>query len=341
MGEEVLERYVRQTLAASSNPSTHFEWHGGEPTLLGLDFFRRVVVLQKKYLASGRTVTNGLQTNGLLLDARWADFLAREGFSVGLSLDGPRDLHDRWRRTADGAPTHSRVVKAFHLLKERGVFCNILCVVHRDNAREPDRVYDFFGDLRARYIQFLPLVGQGHGKGVSPFAAPPETIGSFLCRIFDRWAEEDVGRVVIQNIDEALRPVFGAEHALCVHRPTCGNVAVLDRDGGFYACDHFVCPQFQLGDIRDRTLAELACDPRLIAFGEAKQQTLPASCKRCPVLDACNGGCPKDRLVDLQDDPYRLNHLCPAYKAFFTHSRPLLTRLAAHMRTGKPLMSFR
>ncbi len=274
---DLLKRYIAQRIQSSSAPAVHFEWHGGEPTLLGLDYFRTIVRMQRAHLPPGRTVTNGLQTNGYVLDGAWAGFLAKEGFSVGLSLDGPADLHDAFRRSADGGPTHARVERAYALLKERGVFVNLLCVLHARNAAEPDRVYDYFMALGAPHLQFLPYVPRGTGAGASAAADPvleaaadpaleaaadpvleaaadpvleaaadpaleaaadpaleaaadpaleaaadpvleaaadPLTIGTFLCRVFDRWIDEGAGRTVIQNIDEALRPVFGLPHAL-------------------------------------------------------------------------------------------------------------------------------
>jgi uncharacterized protein len=329
---DVLEAYIHQRLRTSRGPVVHFEWHGGEPTLVGLDYFRSIVRMQRAHLPPGRTVSNGLQTNGCILNGAWADFLAKERFSVGLSLDGPADLHDAFRRTADGAATHSRVVRTFSLLRERGVFVNVLCVLHARNAAEPDRVYGFFRDLGATHLQFLPLVEGSVGAG--SIAARPETIGEFLCRVFDLWIAGDVGRRVIQDIDEALRPACGLPHALCVHRETCGDVAVLERDGGFYACDHFVDADHMIGNLHERTLEDLAADPRMIAFGNAKRDTLPGVCRACDVLAWCNGGCPKDRA------PGGVNRLCPAYRMFFRHCRPGLERLAAHLLEGRPLREF-
>jgi uncharacterized protein len=334
MSEALLEKYIVDRFEASPGPATHFEWHGGEPTLLGLDYFRTITRLQRKHRPKGRTVSNGLQTNGLLIDSQWADFLAQEGFSVGLSLDGPEDCHDCFRVTSDNRPTQSGVVRAFHLLKDRRVFCNVLCVLHSVNTAEPDKVYDFFRSLGVSYVQFLPLMGEG-----KPCAKPGD-IGTFLCRIFDRWIREDVGCVVIQNIDEALRPIYGIPHALCVHRETCGNAAVLEHDGGFYVCDHFVDPDHRVGSIKERRLAELAKDPQMIRFGRAKRETLPGVCRQCEVLAFCNGGCPKDRIAAAPDGESGLNCLCPSYKAFFRHARPELARLAGHMKAGKPLQEF-
>ncbi|HUI73280.1 MAG TPA: radical SAM protein, partial [Spirochaetia bacterium] len=261
MPEDLLERYIRQRLESAAGPTVHFEWHGGEPTLLGLDYFRTIVRIQKAHRPSGRRITNGIQTNGLLLDEQWARFLAEEGFSVGLSIDGPADLHDSFRRTASGDATHAQVTAAFHLLKKNKVFCNALCVLHGANVAEPERVYDFFRDLGVTYLQFLPLVIPARGGGVESPTATAEAIGAFLCRIFDRWLQEDVGRVVIQTFDEALRPIYGVPHALCIHRETCGDVAVLEHDGGLYMCDHFVDPDHLVGNLTRQTLTDLMADP--------------------------------------------------------------------------------
>jgi uncharacterized protein len=335
MPEDLLERYIFQRFDASFGPNTHFEWHGGEPTLLGLEYFRTIVRLQRKYQPDGRTFSNGLQTNGLLIDDAWAEFLAKERFSVGLSLDGPAEFHDGFRKTKDGRPTQSRVVHAFRLLKERRVFCNILCVLHSVNTAEPDRLYDFFRDLGASYIQFLPLVGEDKP------CAKPEEIGNFLCRIFDRWIKEDVGRMVVQIFDEALRPLYGIPHALCIHRETCGDAAVLEHDGSLYACDHFVDSDHLIGNIKEKKLRDLAEGPVLARFGTAKKDTLPKFCKHCEVLLSCNGGCPKDRVDSTPDGEAGLNCLCTAYKEVFIHSRPDLTRLVAHIKAGRKLREFR
>ena len=335
MPEDLLEQYIFQRFDASFGPNTHFEWHGGEPTLLGLEYFRTIVRLQRKYQPDGRTFSNGLQTNGLLIDDAWADFFAQERFSVGLSLDGPEEFHDVFRKTAGGQPTQSRVVHAFRLLKERRVFCNILCVLHSVNTVAPDTLYDFYRGIGVSYIQFLPLVGADKP------CAKSEEIGNFLCRIFDRWIKEDVGRIVVQIFDEALRPLYGIPHALCIYRVTCGDAAVLEHDGSFYACDHFVDSDHLIGNIKDRELSDLTEDPALARFGKAKRDTLPRFCSECEVLSSCNGGCPKDRVDSAPDGEAGLNCLCPAYKEFFIHSRPDLTRLAAHIKAGRKLREFR
>ena len=342
MGDDLLEKYIAERLRASPGPSTHFEWHGGEPTLLGLDYFRRVAELERKHAVPGREVTNGIQTNGVLLDEGWADFLARERFSVGLSLDGPSDAHDAYRRGANGRPTHRDVTRAFRLLARRGVRCDVLCVLHAQNVPTPRRVYAFFRELGVRSLQFLPLVERQADapSGVSARTARPEAIGDFLVSVFDEWVAQDLGRVVIQLFDEALRPALGLAHALCIFRETCGDVAVLEHDGSLYACDHFVDADHRIGDLRRRPLADLVDDDALRTFGQQKRDTLPRSCRQCDVLAYCNGGCPKDRIAVSPAGDSGLSYLCPAYQRFFRHAQPVMERLAVHWRAGMPLQSF-
>lgn len=322
MTDELLEAYISQRLALTPG-AVHFEWHGGEPTLAGLTFYQKVVRLQKRHARPGQSITNGLQTNGVNLESHWAEFLAREKFSVGLSWDGPQECHDAYRRKTKGG-SFSAVQKAYRLLREHGVFINVLCVLHDRNVTEPDRVWAFFREEGVRYLQFLPYV--------PPEGAPPKQLGDFLCRIYDLWLHDGVGKMVIQTFDEALRPLAGVDHALCVHRPECGDVPVLEHDGGFYACDHFVDPAHLWGNLKTETLASLAADPRQAAFGQAKRNLHP-SCQTCDVLEFCHGGCPKDRVEGL-------NRLCPAYQQLFRHVRPGLTALARHLKTGTPLRHF-
>jgi len=313
MPDDLLESYIRQRLAASPGPVTAFAWHGGEPTLLGLDYFRRIVALQRRHRPKGRIVHNGLQTNGLLLDEDWARFLRAEGFTVGLSLDGPAANHDAFRAG------HAATEAAFRLLRRHGVHVDVLCVLHAANGAEPLEVYRYFRALGVTHLQFLPLTGR-------PAAAPPETLGAFLCAVFDEWVRHDLGKVVVQFFDEALRPALGLEHALCVFRETCGEVVALERDGGLYACDHYVDAAHRLGSLQDTPLADLTASPALAAFGQAKRDGLAQRCRTCEVLPWCHGGCPKDRVDGL-------NVLCPAYLRFFKHARPALARIAARLRS--------
>lgn len=340
MSKEILEQYIAQRIAAAAGGSAHFEWHGGEPTLLGLDYFKRIVRLQRKHRPGGHGITNGIQTNGLRINAAWADFFAREQWSVGLSLDGLMEVHDKYRKTGDGRPTHRRILRSFEMLSRRDVFVNVLCVLNEANAARPEATYAFFRDLGVRFLQFLPLVTPASGNQPHPAAATPEAIGEFLCCVFDIWIAGDVGRIVIQTFDEALRPIYGLPHALCIHAETCGRVAVLERDGSFYACDHFVDSEYLIGNLRERSIANLINDPRMVAFEMLKKETLPHICRACAFLAFCNGGCPKDRIVPDPDGGFSINYLCPAYKRFFAHAQPALERLAIHIKAGRALRAF-
>jgi len=339
MTDELLEEYVRQRLATDPGPVTHFEWHGGEPTLLGLEGFRRIVRLQKQYRPAGRTITNGLQTNGTLLDEDWARFLRAEGFSVGLSLDGPAPGHDAYRVDLQGQGSQAAAVRAWKLLKAHGVHCDVLCVLHAGNVADPCGVYGYFRGLGVTHLQFLPLVAP-EGTGVSAATATPEALGAFLCAVFDTWIRHDLGRVVVQFFDEALRPALGLPHALCIFRETCGDVVVLEQDGSVYACDHFVTPAHRLGRLGEQPLAELTAHPALAAFGAHKLDGLPARCLACDVRAFCHGGCPKDRFLREADGSPGVNYLCPAYRRFFRHCRPIMARLAAHRKAGRALSAF-
>jgi len=342
MPEGLLEKYIVERLQNSPGPVTSFEWHGGEPTILGLDFFRRVVELQRKHSPSGRRIVNGLQTNGTLINEEWAAFLSEEKFSVGLSLDGPADAHDVFRRDRDDRPTHEKVARAFRLLRRHKVRCDVLCVVHAANAEQPLKVYRYFKEMGARFIQFLPLVEPvpGPAGGVSARTAAPEAIGNFFTTIFDEWVKKDLGRVVVQMFDEAFGHACKFPHALCIFSETCGNVLALEHDGRLFCCDHYVDPDHCLGNLYRSAFAELTKSPSLYEFGLHKRDGLPEWCKRCEVLGWCNGGCPKDRITISPDGEKGLNYLCPAFKKFFIHARPVIERLAVHWQAGKPLEQF-
>lgn len=339
MADDLLEEYIVQHIEACPKPLIHFSWHGGEPTILGLDYFRKIVALQRKHQPPGRRIINGLQTNGTTLDEEWCRFFAAEDFYVGLSLDGPKELHDLYRVTKGKKPTHKQVMRAFRLLQQHRVHCDILCVVHDQNVRYPTAVYRFFKEIGVQYLQFLPLVeGSEDGeRGVSPQTVPAEAYGSFLCTIFDEWVRHDVGRIVIQLFDEATRPFLGMEHALCLYRETCGDIPVIEHNGDFFSCDHFVDPEHYLGNIRETPLVEMLENPAQREFGQAKRDALPCTCRECDVLAMCNGGCPKDRFIQAPDGEEGLNYLCAGFERFFSHCRPYLEKLAALMRVGEPV----
>ena len=340
MDEALLERYIVEHIAASPSEAILFSWHGGEPTLLGLDYFRRIVALQRKHRPAGRSILNGIQTNGTLLDEEWGRFLAAEGFFIGLSMDGPSELHDRYRCDKQGRPTHKSVLRALRLLQRHQVHCDVLCVVNDKNVRHPLALYRYFKDAGVRFLQFLPLVARGAPGGFSAQTVPAAAYGEFLCTIFDAWLRRDLGRVNVQNFDEATRPFLGMEHALCVSKPVCGNIVVLEHNGDVYACDHFVDAAHRLGNIAEAPLAALLDSPALLAFGRDKRERLPRACRECEVLDLCNGGCPKDRLARSASGEDGLNYLCAGLKRFYVHSRPHLRQLAWHRQSGAPLANF-
>jgi uncharacterized protein len=330
MSDDVLEQYIVQHIEACPNPVINFSWHGGEPTILGLDYFRNVAALQRRHKPPGKRIINGLQTNGILLDEQWCRFMFEESFGVGLSLDGPREMHDRYRVSRGHEPTHQQTMGAFELLKRHNVPCDILCVVSDCNATHPLEIYRFFREIGATYVGFLPAVQPMPGApgGVSPHTVPAEAYGSFLCAIFDEWIRRDVGRVMVQIFDEASRPLRRMDHSLCIYRPTCGDIPVVEYNGDFYACDHFVDEMHRIGNVRDTALVELLESPAQRAFGDAKRDSLPAYCLQCEVLAMCNGGCPKDRFLRTPDGEPGLNYLCAGLKKFFIHSRPGLSGLA-------------
>jgi len=331
MTDDLLEEYILQHIRASSSEIIRFSWHGGEPTILGVDFYRKAVALQRKHQPRGRLIANGMQTNGTLLDEEWAHFLATENFAVGISLDGPGEMHDRHRVTRSGQPTFERTMRGYELLRNHGVATDILCVVSADNVRFPLEIYRFFREIEASYLTFLPLVERCSGaeRGVSPYSVPAEAWGDFLSAIFDEWLSRDIGRIKVQIFEEAARVAFGQEHSLCLFRATCGDIPVIEHNGDFYACDHFVDAVHRLGNIREKPLIELLESPEQRAFGRAKLETLPQFCRMCEVKEMCHGECPKNRFIETPDGEPGLNYLCPGYKRFFTHCRPFVAAVAA------------
>ena len=334
MPDDLLENTIAQHVAASPDEVIRFSWHGGEPTVLGVDCFRRIVEIQRRHRPAGRTIVNGMQTNGTLLDEEWGRFLAAEGFSVGLSLDGPREFHDRYRLAPDGTSSFDATMRGYELLRRHGVPTDILCVVSAENVRHPAEVYGFFKEIGASYVTFLPLVEQRPDApgGVSPDTVPAEAWGDFLCAVFDEWVAGDIGRIKIQIVEEAARPAFGQEHSLCIFRPVCGDIPVLERNGDFYSCDHFVDETHRVGNIRETPLVELLESPAQLAFGLAKLENLPCVCRACEVLVMCNGECPKNRFAHAPDGEPGLNYLCAGYKKFFARVRPFVAEVAAEWR---------
>lgn len=336
MSDETLESFTRQYIEAQRVPEVTFGWQGGEPTLMGLDFFRRAVALQEKYRPSRMKVANALQTNGVLLDDEWCRFLKQHKFLVGLSLDGPRELHDAYRVDKGGKPTFDKVHRALKLLQRHGVEFNILCVVNRINADHPLKVYRFFKSEGVQFIQFIPAVERTPDGGVTAWTVRAEQWGKFLCGVFDEWVRRDVGRVFVQSFDVALQAWVGMESSLCVHATTCGDCLAMEHNGDLFSCDHYVAPDYFLGNVTETPMTELVASPFQRKFGRDKRDTLPRTCRECPVLFACNGGCPKDRFLTTPDGEPGLHYLCAGYKQFFTHVAPYMRIMAELLNSGHP-----
>jgi uncharacterized protein len=335
MPDEVHRAYIEQLFAAHRTPEVTVAWQGGEPTLMGLDFFRRSVAYQLECARPGTRIENTFQTNGLLLDDDWCRFFAEHGFLVGLSMDGPKDLHDVHRRDAAGRGTFDRVLSAARLLQAHGVEYNILCTVNSINADRPLEVYRFFRDeLGARYVQFVP-VAEREGAGVTAASVRPDQWGRFLIAVFDEWVARDVGEMFVLNFDGALAGWLGRAGTVCVFGPTCGLGVALEHNGDVYSCDHFVDPDHYLGNILETPLADLVASARQRAFGRAKQESLPSRCRACGWLAVCNGECPKNRFASAGGET-GLNDLCDGYRAFFSHADPAMRRMADLIRRGRP-----
>ncbi len=336
MSDELLEEFTRQYLAAQRVAEVTFHWQGGEPTLMGLDFFRRAVALQERHRGPGQRVGNSLQTNGTLLDDAWCRFLHEQRFLVGLSLDGPRELHDRYRMDKGGLPTFEQVMAAARLLRRHGVEFNILATVHAGNAGYPLEVYRFLRDeAGSPFIQFIPIVErEGEGRAGPRSVSGPQ-YGGFLNAIFDEWVRRDVGRVYVQTFDAALAAWLGERPGLCVYEEICGAALAMEHNGDLYACDHFVDPAHRLGNILETPLVDLVRSERQRRFGLAKRDGLPRPCRECGVRFLCHGGCPKDRFVHTPEGEPGLNYLCAGYRAFFAHSEGPLRRMAAELRAGR------
>ncbi|HRK34549.1 MAG TPA: anaerobic sulfatase-maturation protein [Candidatus Hydrogenedentes bacterium] len=350
MTEEVLESYVRQYIEGQHSPEVHFAWQGGEPTLLGVDFFRKAVAYQQQY-ANGKTITNALQTNGILLNDAWCGFLAENKFLIGLSLDGPKHIHDTYRVDKGGRGTFDRVIRGLNLMKRHGVEFNTLTCVHRGNEQKPLEVYRFLKEAGSRYMQFIPIIEriamtpetlslvqpeyEGDAR-VSAWSVRSLQYGKFLSAIFDEWVQKDVGRYFVQIFDTALQGWLGMEPGLCVFAETCGNALVMEHNGDLYSCDHYVYPEFKVGNIMDVPLADMVQSEQQAAFGEAKKSTLPKYCVECEVRFACNGECPKHRFIETPDGEPGLNYLCAGYKHFFNHIDPYMKFMATELRAQRP-----
>ena len=334
MSLKVLESFTRQYIKAQQAPEVVFNWQGGEPLLRGLKFYQAAVGLQRKYARHGVKVTNTLQTNGTLLDEQWCQFFRENEFLIGISIDGPRKLHDAYRLDRGGSASFEGVMAGISLLKEQQVEYNILSTVHAANADHPLEVYRFFRDaVEAQFIQFIPIVerqfdnpGSQEGSTITEQSVTAEQYGNFLIAIFDEWVRRDVGKLFVQIFDVSLGAWLGQPGGLCIFAPTCGTGLAMEHNGDLYACDHFVEPDFMLGNIKGERMLKLVASQQQYQFGNDKHDKLPSYCQECMVRFACHGGCPKNRFINTPDGETGLNYLCQGYKAFFSHiDQPMKT----------------
>ncbi len=337
MNEKVLENYIKQHIEASDGNSIMFSWHGGEPTLAGMDFYREVVKLQNRHKPAGASILNGIQTNATLLNDEWCRFFADENFIAGVSLDGPEKFHNRFRHNVSGAPSFKNAMAGLALLLKHSITTEVLCVVSSYNSGNPLEVYRFFRQLDIRFMTFLPLVMKlpGSTSSVTPESVGPEDFGSFLSSVFDEWIAADIGKIKVQIFEEALRTAFSQDHTLCIFRENCGRVPVVEFNGDFYSCDHYVDRDHLLGNIMKGRLSDFIEDERQVAFGRVKSVNLPRYCLNCEVKKMCNGECPKNRFIKTPDGEDGLNYLCKGYRQFFNHCRPFTEAVAAVWRNRK------
>jgi uncharacterized protein len=365
MSDDVLERYVQQYIASQDIPEITFAWQGGEPTLMGLHFFERVVGLQQKY-SGGKRIKNALQTNGTLLDDAWCGFFKEHDFLIGLSIDGPRNLHDKYRVDKQGRPTFDLVMRGMGLLKKHQVQFNNLVVVNRMNQGHPLEVYNFLKKHGSGFMQFIPLVERVGASGapldfaeppilsrgengislpiipsggkadVTAWSVQPLAYGEFLCAIFDEWVRKDVGRIFVQIFDVQLGIWSGMPSSLCVFGETCGNAVAMEHNGDLYSCDHYVYPRHRLGNVMEMGMREMLDSPQQRGFGTDKRDTLPKFCRECDVKFACQGECPKHRFIKTPDGEDGLNYLCAGYKKFFNHIDPYMQAMASLLQRGQP-----
>jgi uncharacterized protein len=333
MRDDILESYIAAHIEEEDDDIVLFSWHGGEPLLAGPGFYQRVLDIQENINGGRKRIINGIQTNGTLLTDLWGRFLKENNFIVGLSVDGPAHLHNRFRKSVYGSGSFSRVIRGWEILKRWNIEYEILCVVNSVNVMDPSGVYRFFTGRGAQHITFLPLVEQREGTVVSERSVNPVLFGHFLTEIFDIWKEEHSDSVRIQIFEEAIGTILGKEHSLCIFRPVCGGVPVVEVNGGFYPCDHFVAPHFLSGNILKDRLHSLLYGERQLMFGAAKAQ-LPRYCLNCNVLAMCNGGCPRNRIILSPEGEEGLNYLCEGYRIIFNHILPFARSVAAITRQG-------
>jgi uncharacterized protein len=357
MSDEVLDAYTRKYIESQpGDQPVAFHWQGGEPTLIGLDFYRRAVELQDRY-ASGRRITNTIQTNGTLLDDDWGRFLSKGKWMVGLSLDGPKEIHDTYRPDTRGEGSHEAVMRGLDVLQRHRVDYNVLASVTPMSTERPLEVYDFLTQNGVKFVQFMPIVerlpdkaaealglqlavGMRSGEAVpdvrmTPWSVVPEAYGEFLCSIFDRWVRNDVGSVTVMNFEWALANQMGRPAGVCQWMPCCGRSPIIEYNGDLFACDHYMYPEYKLGNVLDDDLQAMMQSPEQVQFGQDKLETLPEYCRKCSVGPLCWGECPKRRFAQTPDGQPGLNYLCAGYKMFFEHATPHLMGISKLINTGQ------
>jgi uncharacterized protein len=327
MPVNLLETYIRQYIAASPGPIVQFSWHGGEPTLAGLEFYQLAVQMQKRYLPEGWNCWNAIQTNGILLDDEWCSFLADARFDVGLSIDGTQGLHDAYRKDHSGHGSYGRTVEAVKRLQAHGIQPDLLCTVTSAAAKEPVTVYRTLRELNTGWIQFIPIVKHTAEGQATPESVSGEEYGNFLCAVFDEWVSHDIGRLEIQLFAEMALVWSGGTASLCWMAPTCGRVLIVEHDGCVYSCDHFVTPGHRIGNIKSSQLGSLIDTPEQRRFGNDKRDRLPGQCRSCHWLAVCNGGCPKDRFASAENGEPGLNFLCSGFRQIFAYAEQPLKQV--------------
>ena len=349
MSEEILELFVQQYIEAQTLPSVLFTWHGGEPLMRPISFYRRAIELQRRY-ACGRQINNCLQTNGTLLTDEWCAFLKDNRFLVGISIDGPYDYHDAMRRSSRGRSSWHDTMRGIRLLQKHGVEWNAMAVVSAANVGHPHEFYHFFRDIGCQYLQFTPVIeriisrpdgltlapGMAEGGEIAPFSVTPSQWGAFLCSVYDEWVRRDVGTLFVQLFDATLANWAGVAPGICSLAAECGHASVMEYNGDVYSCDHFVFPEYRLGNIRQQTLTGMMYSNRQRAFGQSKSDSLPRQCRECRFLFACHGECPRNRFVrDRYGNP-GLNYLCPGYHQYFTHVAADMEFMKAELDANRP-----
>lgn len=349
ISDEMLDKFIREYIEAQTSPDVLFCWHGGETLMRPISFYRRAIELQRKY-ARGRRIDNTIQTNATMLTDEWCEFFHENNFLVGVSIDGPQEFHDEYRRTATGKPTFHKVMQGIRLLNKHNVDWNALAVVNDFNADYPLEFYNFFKEIGCHYIQFTPIVerrierkdglslapGMEEGGELVDFSVTPEQWGKFLCTIFDEWVRHDVGTYFIQIFDATLANWVGVQPGLCSLAKECGHAGVMEFNGDVYSCDHFVYPEHLLGNINEKTITEMMYGEKQREFAKLKHELLPQQCRECPVEFACHGECPKNRFTrDKYGNP-GLNYLCKGYRQFFEHVKPYMDFMKGELDAKRP-----